>query len=183
VLSFRELRLVVDYLEGSLSVATCTWYDSAWIGGTASGTIYRSVMPTTTTCKTPVSGDNGRFNFILFRCAFLIKLFSSLLSNLTIMTAVKQSTTRAGLVDMQLESCCIKAAFRFYALIAFCRMLSIVFVLTLKLTFKAKVQYSHFVKYYCWSWPWPDSKSFYITQDTKRRLGLQVLSLIETILF
>jgi len=36
------LRLVVDYLEGSLSVAT--WYDSAWIGGTASGTIYRSVV-------------------------------------------------------------------------------------------------------------------------------------------
>ena len=43
VLSFRELRLVVDYLEGSLSVAT--WYHSAWIGGTASGTIYRSVGP------------------------------------------------------------------------------------------------------------------------------------------
>jgi len=38
VLSFRELRLVVDYLEGSLSVAT--WYDSAWIGGTASGWIF-----------------------------------------------------------------------------------------------------------------------------------------------
>jgi len=32
-LSFRELRLVVDYLEGSLSVAT--WDDTAWIGGTA----------------------------------------------------------------------------------------------------------------------------------------------------
>ena len=42
VLSFRELRLVVDYLEGSLSVAT--WDDTAWIGGTASGTIYRSVV-------------------------------------------------------------------------------------------------------------------------------------------
>ena len=44
VLSFRELRFVVDYLEGSLSVAT--WDDTAWIGGTASGTIYRSVRPT-----------------------------------------------------------------------------------------------------------------------------------------
>ena len=42
MLSFRELRLVVDYLEGSLSVAT--WDDTAWIGGTASGTIYRSVV-------------------------------------------------------------------------------------------------------------------------------------------
>jgi len=38
------LRLVVDYLEGSLSVAT--WDDTAWIGGTASGTIYRSVVLT-----------------------------------------------------------------------------------------------------------------------------------------
>ena len=44
VLSFRKFRLVVDYLEGSLSVAT--WYDSPWIGGTASGTSYRSVEPT-----------------------------------------------------------------------------------------------------------------------------------------
>ena len=42
VLSFRELRLAVDYLEGSLSVAT--WDDSAWIGSTASCTIYRSVQ-------------------------------------------------------------------------------------------------------------------------------------------
>jgi len=36
--------LVVDYLEGSLSVAT--WDDTAWIGGTASGTSYISVDPT-----------------------------------------------------------------------------------------------------------------------------------------
>jgi len=42
MLSFRELQLVVDYLEGSLSVAT--WDDTAWIGGMASGTIYRSVV-------------------------------------------------------------------------------------------------------------------------------------------
>jgi len=42
VLSFRELRLVVDYLEGSLSMATRD--DTAWIGGTASGTSYISVV-------------------------------------------------------------------------------------------------------------------------------------------
>jgi len=38
MLSFRELRLVVDYLEGSISMAT--WDDSAWIGGTASSIEY-----------------------------------------------------------------------------------------------------------------------------------------------
>jgi len=32
------LRLVVDYMEGTLSVAT--WDDSAWIGGTASSKEY-----------------------------------------------------------------------------------------------------------------------------------------------
>jgi len=35
------LRLVVDYLEGTLSVAT--WDDSAWIGGTASRIEYLKV--------------------------------------------------------------------------------------------------------------------------------------------
>jgi len=56
-LSLKIDRNLSPSLAGTLSVAT--WYDSAWIGGTASGTLYRSVDLTVLPAQSLRSSANG----------------------------------------------------------------------------------------------------------------------------